>query len=129
MPHPLRLRVPSPAGPPLTGHLPFADAPGVPDPIEVTSRLLTRGGRPWFPVSGEFHYSRYPAAEWEEELLKMKAATVRSGIPLYSQRARGEALYTRLARHGTSIAAIPVPRYVTVMRSSVSSVYVANLLQ
>ena len=76
MSHPHHLRLPSPAGPPLTGHLPFADAPGVPDPIEVTSRWLTRGGRPWFPVSGEFHYSRYPADEWEEELLKMKAGGV-----------------------------------------------------
>ncbi|WP_055529063.1 beta-galactosidase [Streptomyces graminilatus] len=70
------LRVPTPPGPPLTGHLPFADAPGVADPIEVTGRWLTRGGRPWFPVSGEFHYSRYPAGEWEEELLKMKAGGV-----------------------------------------------------
>ncbi|ELS58723.1 beta-galactosidase [Streptomyces viridochromogenes] len=76
MTHPHRLRVPAPAAPPLTGHLPFADAPGVPDPIEVTSRWLTRGGRPWFPVSGEFHYSRYPAGEWAEELLKMKAGGV-----------------------------------------------------
>ncbi|MBE8473405.1 beta-galactosidase [Streptomyces justiciae] len=75
MPH-HHLRVPAAPAPPLTGHLPFADAPGVPDPIEVTSRYLTRGGRPWFPVSGEFHYTRYPAAEWEEELLKMKAAGV-----------------------------------------------------
>ncbi|NUS27579.1 MAG: glycosyl hydrolase family 35 [Streptomyces sp.] len=71
-----RLRVPAAPPPPLTGHLPFTDAPGVPDPIEVTSRYLTRGGRPWFPVSGEFHLTRYPAAEWEEELLKMKAAGV-----------------------------------------------------
>ncbi|MET9830732.1 beta-galactosidase [Streptomyces sp. NPDC006385] len=76
MAHPHRLRVPAPAAPPLTGHLPFTDAPGVPDPIEVTSRRLTRGGRPWFPVSGEFHYSRYPEGEWEEELLKMKAGGV-----------------------------------------------------
>lgn len=76
MHRPHHLRVPSPAGPPLTGHLPFSDALGVPDPIEVTSRWLTRGGRPWFPVSGEFHYSRYPAGEWEEELLKMKAGGV-----------------------------------------------------
>ncbi|WP_405720454.1 beta-galactosidase [Streptomyces sp. NBC_01537] len=71
-----RLRVPVPAAPPLTGHLPFTDAPGVSDPIEVTSRYLTRGGRPWFPVSGEFHYTRYPARDWEEELLKMKAGGV-----------------------------------------------------
>ncbi|ELP67484.1 beta-galactosidase [Streptomyces turgidiscabies] len=70
------LRVPATAEPPLTGHLPFSDAPGVADPIGVTSRWFTRGGRPWFPVSGEFHYTRYPAAEWEEELLKMKAAGV-----------------------------------------------------
>ncbi|MFF3379212.1 beta-galactosidase [Streptomyces sp. NPDC002680] len=70
------LRLPAPAGPPLTGHLPFTDAPGVADPIAVTSRWFTRGGRPWFPVSGEFHYSRCPAGEWEEELLKMKAAGV-----------------------------------------------------
>ncbi|MEU0387772.1 beta-galactosidase [Streptomyces chartreusis] len=73
---PHRLRVPAPSAPPLTGRLPFTDAPGVPDPIEVTGRWLTRGGRPWFPVSGEFHYSRYPAREWEEELLKMKAGGV-----------------------------------------------------
>ncbi|EKX64896.1 beta-galactosidase [Streptomyces ipomoeae] len=72
--HRIRLRAPS--APPLRGHLPFTDAPEVADPIEVTSRWLTRGGRPWFPVSGEFHYSRYPAGQWEEELLKMKAGGV-----------------------------------------------------
>ncbi|MEU3936744.1 beta-galactosidase [Streptomyces sp. NPDC029044] len=70
------LRVAPPAPHPLTGYLPFTDAPGVPDPIEVTSHRFTRGGRPWFPVSGEFHYSRYPHGEWEEELLKMKAGGV-----------------------------------------------------
>ncbi|MFC8663549.1 beta-galactosidase [Streptomyces sp. NPDC057199] len=74
MPH--HLRVPASVPPPLAGHLPFADAPGVPDPIEVTSRYLTRGGRPWFPVSGEFHHTRHPARHWEEELLKMKAGGV-----------------------------------------------------
>ncbi|QYX76891.1 beta-galactosidase [Streptomyces akebiae] len=76
MTRPHRVRLPGPGDPPRRGHLPFADAPGVSDPIEVGSRLLTRGGRPWFPVSGEFHYSRYPAGEWEEELLKMKAGGV-----------------------------------------------------
>ncbi|MBK3631091.1 beta-galactosidase, partial [Streptomyces sp. MBT49] len=66
---------PAPAPPPR-GHLPFTDAPAVPDPVEVTGRWLTRGGRPWFPVSGEFHYSRHPARHWEEELLKMKAGGI-----------------------------------------------------
>lgn len=76
MPHPHRLRATFPDDAPVAGHLPFADAPGVPDPIGINSRWLTRGDRPWFPVSGEFHYSRYPAVEWEEELLKMKAGGI-----------------------------------------------------
>ncbi|MGI5149424.1 beta-galactosidase [Plantactinospora sp. CA-294935] len=46
------------------------------DAIGATSRYLTRGGRPWLPVMGEFHYSRYPAAEWREELAKVRAGGV-----------------------------------------------------
>ncbi len=37
---------------------------------------LTLNGKPWLPVMGEFHFSRVPEAEWEEEILKMKAAGV-----------------------------------------------------
>ena len=44
--------------------------------ISANSRYLLRDGKPWLPVMGEFHYSRYPAAEWEQELLKMKAGGV-----------------------------------------------------
>ncbi len=44
--------------------------------IGVTSRYLTLDGKPWFPVMGEFHFSRYPRAQWEEELLKMKAGGI-----------------------------------------------------
>lgn len=40
------------------------------------SEYLTRNGRPWFPVMGEFHYSRYPDSYWEESLYKMKACGV-----------------------------------------------------
>jgi hypothetical protein len=42
----------------------------------ANARYLTLDGRPFFPVMGEFHYSRYPADEWEEELLKMKAGGI-----------------------------------------------------
>ena len=42
----------------------------------ANSRYLTLDGQPWFPVMGEFHYSRYPASEWETELLKMKAGGI-----------------------------------------------------
>jgi len=44
--------------------------------IGVTSRYLTRDGRPWLPVMGEFHFTRFPAADWEREILKMKAGGV-----------------------------------------------------
>jgi beta-galactosidase len=44
--------------------------------IGANSQYLTRNGKPWMPVMGEFHYSRTPAAEWESELRKMKAAGI-----------------------------------------------------
>ena len=44
--------------------------------IEVNSRYLILDGKPWLPVMGEFHFSRYPEAQWEDELLKMKAAGI-----------------------------------------------------
>ena len=44
--------------------------------LSANTRYLTRDGQPWFPVMGEFHFSRYPAAEWETELLKMKAGGI-----------------------------------------------------
>ena len=44
--------------------------------LTVNARSLVLDGQPWTPVMGEFHYSRYPAAEWREELLKMKAGGI-----------------------------------------------------
>lgn len=37
---------------------------------------LTRDGQPWFPIMGEFHYSRYPQQYWKESIYKMKAGGV-----------------------------------------------------
>lgn len=44
--------------------------------LSANSRFLLRDGIPWFPIVGEFHYSRYPADKWEEEILKMKAGGI-----------------------------------------------------
>ncbi|MGD0738126.1 MAG: beta-galactosidase, partial [Terracidiphilus sp.] len=44
--------------------------------LGLNSRFLTLDGKPWLPVSGEFHFSRFPRAQWEDEILKMKAAGV-----------------------------------------------------
>ena len=44
--------------------------------LGANSQYLTRNGKPWMPVMGEFHYSRTAADEWETELHKMKAAGI-----------------------------------------------------
>ncbi|GMK45268.1 hypothetical protein PghCCS26_23960 [Paenibacillus glycanilyticus] len=41
-----------------------------------TNYYMTRNGRPFIPVVGEFHFSRFSSLQWEEELLKMKAGGV-----------------------------------------------------
>ncbi|MGD0569169.1 MAG: beta-galactosidase [Candidatus Sulfotelmatobacter sp.] len=48
--------------------------------LSANSRYLIRDGKPWFPVMGEFHYARYPEADWEMEIQKMQA----SGIQVIS---------------------------------------------
>lgn len=44
--------------------------------LGANSRYLLRDGKPWFPVMGEFQFSRYPENEWEDEILKMKAGGI-----------------------------------------------------
>jgi hypothetical protein len=41
--------------------------------LGVNNRYFTKNGKPWFPIMGEFHYTRYPEQYWEEELVKMKS--------------------------------------------------------
>ncbi|MHA6524961.1 beta-galactosidase [Tessaracoccus sp. G1721] len=61
----LRLRAP---GHPRRGHLALGEPDTAPDRIEVTSRSLERAGKPWFPVTGEIHFSRIPRDRWPEVL-------------------------------------------------------------
>ena len=42
----------------------------------VNSKHLLKDGAPWMPIMGEFHYSRYPEAQWEESIRKMIAGGV-----------------------------------------------------
>lgn len=71
----------APAVAPLTGHLHLSAAPQdniAPNgaTIGINSQYLEKNGLPWLPVMGEFHYSRSPAATWDAELQKMKAAGI-----------------------------------------------------
>ncbi|MFI8946037.1 beta-galactosidase [Streptomyces sp. NPDC053750] len=70
--HTLTLRPPTT---PLSGHLRMGESQG-PDRIHATSTHLMRGDRPWFPVMGEFHFSRYPRDGWREQLLSIRAGGI-----------------------------------------------------
>ena len=40
--------------------------------IEVNNFYMSKDRKPMIPVCGEFHYSRYPEEQWEQEIIKMK---------------------------------------------------------
>ena len=40
--------------------------------LAFNSFYLEQDGKPFFVISGEFHYSRMDAARWEDELIKMR---------------------------------------------------------
>ncbi|MCR4734653.1 MAG: beta-galactosidase, partial [Treponema sp.] len=40
------------------------------------NKCLIKDGKPWFPIMGEIHYSRYSRSLWKESLCKMKAGGV-----------------------------------------------------
>lgn len=65
-----------------SGHLKLGGSNPSGEHIEVNSYYMSIGGKPVIPVMGEFHYSRYPECQWEEEILKMKAGGV-TVIPTY----------------------------------------------
>lgn len=60
----------------LKNHLRMGGSNPAGERIDVTSLYLTRGGNPWLPVMGEFHFSRCDPAQWETELCKIKAGGV-----------------------------------------------------
>lgn len=60
----------------MRGHLKMGGVNPQGVEINATSRYLTRGGKPWLPVMGEMHFSRYPQSQWEDELLKMKSCGI-----------------------------------------------------
>ena len=64
------------------GHLNLGGTSPAGGSIAVNSFYLSIDGKPVVPVLGEFHYSRYPREQWEEQLRKMKAGGV-TVVPTY----------------------------------------------
>lgn len=46
------------------------------DQISFTNYYMEWNGKPYFAICGEFHYSRYPEAEWETEIRKLKMSGI-----------------------------------------------------
>ena len=44
--------------------------------ISVNNYFLSKNGKPFIPITGEFHFSRYPNQYWEESIQKMKAGGI-----------------------------------------------------
>lgn len=44
--------------------------------IAVNNCYITDDGKPIIPITGEFHFSRYPRAYWEESIRKIKAGGI-----------------------------------------------------
>jgi beta-galactosidase len=60
----------------MRGHLDLGGRNIKGDTIGVNSFYLEKNGKPFIPVIGEFHFSRYPHQYWDEELKKLKAGGV-----------------------------------------------------
>lgn len=69
------LRVP-PAPPVRPAPLAMGDPAGTAGAVRLTDRYVVRDGRPWFPVMGEYHFSRDRPELWETELRKMRSGGV-----------------------------------------------------
>ena len=73
---PLTISVSPPAAPRTDGFKMGTSANPQGETLALNSQSLLLNGKPWMPVMGEFHYSRYPESEWRDELLKMKAGGI-----------------------------------------------------
>lgn len=77
-----RLSAPERQMEPRKGHLRLGGTNPAGESISVNSYYLSRDGKPFIPVMGEMHFSRYPAEQWDTEIKKMKAGGV-NVIPTY----------------------------------------------
>lgn len=56
--------------------LPGLGGQGKPGAITVNNYFISKAGIPIIPITGEFHYSRYPNQYWDESIKKMKAGGI-----------------------------------------------------
>jgi hypothetical protein len=59
-----------------SGHLKLGGVDPRGDSIEVNNYYISINNKPVIPITGEFHYCRYPHQYWEESIKKIKAGGV-----------------------------------------------------
>lgn len=59
-----------------SGHLRLGGTNPSGEKIAVNNFYLTIGDKPVIPITGEFHFSRYPQQYWDESIKKMKAGGI-----------------------------------------------------
>jgi beta-galactosidase len=65
-----------------SGHLNLGGSNPTGGKITVNNYYITVNNKPFIPVAGEFHFSRYPHQYWDESIKKMKAGGI-TVIPTY----------------------------------------------
>lgn len=58
------------------GHLKLGGTNPKGEQLAVNNYYLTMNNKPFIPVTGEFHFSRYPNQYWDESIKKMKAGGI-----------------------------------------------------
>jgi hypothetical protein len=59
-----------------SGHLKLGGKNNKGDSISVNNYYVSINNKPFIPVTGEFHFSRYPAQYWDESIKKIKAGGI-----------------------------------------------------
>ncbi|MEK3701629.1 beta-galactosidase [Paenibacillus sp. FSL R10-2199] len=60
----------------FSGHIKLGGVNPSGERISFTNYYMEKNGEPFFGVCGEFHFSRYDEAYWEDEIIKMKMGGV-----------------------------------------------------
>ena len=70
------LDVSAPSPPVRADHLKMGGTNGKGQTVAVNNRYISLNGKPSIPITGEFHFSRYPRAYWADAIQKMKAGGI-----------------------------------------------------
>jgi len=71
-----KIDVTSPGKDIIGDHLKLGGTSNNSESLKVNNYYFTRNNKPFIPITGEFHFSRYPNKYWEESIRKMKAGGI-----------------------------------------------------